>query len=67
MTWLALNIADPTIPGLSGRDLAQCAARAARRISKGVRFRRTGKNPNDALTDLDVHQLRDIGIDRGAS
>ena len=67
MTWLALNIADPTIPGLSGRDLAQRAARAARRISHGALFRRTGRNPNDALTDLDVHQLRDIGIDRGAS
>ncbi|MCG8692456.1 MAG: hypothetical protein MI806_31575 [Minwuiales bacterium] len=67
MTWLALNIADPTIPGLSGRDLAQRAARAARRISRGAFQRRHAKSPNDALTDLDVHQLRDIGIDRGAA
>ncbi len=67
MTWLALNVADPTIPGLSGRDLAQRAARAARRISHGALLRRRIKNPNEALTDLDVHQLRDIGIDRGAA
>ena len=71
MNQSVIHFVDPTIPGLSGRDLA---GRAAHAIDPGVAGRggvlasmRRGFAIRRALADLDRHQLRDLGIDRGAS
>ena len=71
MNQSVIHFVDPTIPGLSGRDLAGCAAHA---IDPGVAGRggvlasvHRDFAIRKALADLDRHQLRDLGIDRGAS
>ena len=71
MNQSVIHFVDPTIPGLSGRDLVESAAQAIdprvaglggvlASVHRGFAIRR-------ALANLDRHQLRDIGFDRGAS
>ena len=70
MAWTAIHFVDPTIPGLSGRDLLRratdavqatraCIGRAGSRAHSDFAIRK-------ALAHLDRHQLRDLGLDRGA-
>ena len=71
MTDLTIAFADPTIPGLSGRDLVERATHAVR-----TRTERIGSAFNAARRDLALRQdmarldrelLRDIGLDQGAA
>ncbi len=71
MNQSVIHVVDPTMPGLSGRDLA---GRAAHEIDPRVAGRgsvlasvRRGFAIRRALADLDRHQRRDLGLDRGAS
>jgi hypothetical protein len=67
MTQAILHFVDPSIPGVSGRDLARKAIRSV----AGVRSRIGGKwgsaSLRKDLSYLDLRQLRDIGLDRNAS
>ncbi len=71
MTHLAIHFVDPTIPGLSGRDLI---ARSIESVSAtgaaaggAYRAARQDFTLRQGLSGLDRHQLRDLGIDRNAS
>lgn len=70
MTNLAMHFVDPTIPGISGRDLLQHAGSLARTgCSKAVEALRGVRRElavQHALADLDRNMLRDIGVDRDA-
>ncbi len=71
MTYQTLHFVDPTIPGLSGRDLMSRAVAAVQGSLRRVRglpddVRRERAVRRD-LAGLDRHLLRDIGIDRGAA
>ena len=69
---LAIHFVDPTIPGISGSDLV---GRSTQAIHAG--HTRTGGAPaaaarrfhafRKALGDLDLHLLRDLGLDRSGS
>jgi uncharacterized protein YjiS (DUF1127 family) len=71
MTPLRIHFVDPTIPGISGRDLVERAIESAQAASSeaGGSFRAAHKNfaQRRGLSRLDRHQLRDLGIDRGAA
>ena len=71
MNQSVIHFVDPTIPGLSGRDLVGRAAQAIDPTVAGLggllASMRRGFAIRRALADLDRHQLRDLGIDRGAS
>ena len=71
MTHLAIHFVDPTMPGISGRDLMERAIRsvqattgeagnALRAVHRDFALRR-------GLAGLDRRQLRDIGIDRDSA
>ncbi|MGF1610823.1 MAG: hypothetical protein ACFCUQ_15585 [Kiloniellales bacterium] len=73
MTQLAIHFVDPSIPGLSGRDLplrlveqAQYAWAACRGAGNALCEARRELCVRRALADLDRNQLRDIGVDRDA-
>ncbi len=55
MNQMAIHFVDPTIPGLSGRDLLLQAGQAVHWTA--ARWARD-------LRGLDRHQLQDLGIDR---
>lgn len=70
MTQLAIHFVDPSIPGLSGRDLLLRLSALARTggaktagALSGVRREIAQRR---ALADLDRNQLRDIGLDQDA-
>ncbi len=71
MNQSVIHFVDPTIPGLSGRDLVGRAVQAIDPMATGLGDvlapARRGFAIRRALADLDRHQLRDLGIDRGAS
>jgi hypothetical protein len=71
MTHLAIHFVDPTIPGLSGRDLIERTietVQATGAEADGVyRAARQDFALRQGLSGLDRHQLRDLGIDRNAS
>jgi hypothetical protein len=60
MTKMAIHFVDPTIPGLSGRDMHADlvglggAGRTERLVSRGLRH-------------LSVRLLRDLGLDRASA
>ena len=74
MTHLAIHFVDPTIPGLSGRDLVERAvqavqasvAEAGRQACNAARALRRDRAIRRDLAHLDRHILRDIGLDRDA-
>jgi len=66
-----IHFVDPTIPGISGSDLIARSTQAVQASDShtlsgaaGVRRFRAFRK---ALGHLDTHQLRDLGLDRGAS
>lgn len=59
MTQFVLHFVDPTIPGLSGRDLM--AGRA--QVSGSTAAARKDLAIRKALAGLDRHQLQDLGLD----
>ena len=71
MTNLAIHFVDPTMPGISGRDLIERAVRSAQtthaRASNAYRSMRKDLALRKGLSRLDRHLLRDIGIDRNAA
>ncbi len=71
MTHLAIHFVDPTIPGLSGRDLIERTIESvpATGAEAGGAYRAARKDfaLRQGLSGLDRHQLRDLGIDRNAS
>jgi len=71
MTPLRIHFVDPTIPGISGRDLVERAIESAQATygKAGGAFRAAHKTfaLRRGLSGLDRHQLRDLGIDRDAA
>lgn len=71
MTSLALHFVDPTIPGLSGRDLIQRAVQTVAAVctakdSPAKQAHRDFTIRHD-LAHLDPRLLRDLGIDQNAA
>jgi hypothetical protein len=70
MAYMAIHFVDPTIPGISGRDLVRRAGAALDSTlgfaSKLCAAPRCARWLRQDLADLDRHQLRDIGLDRSA-
>ncbi len=68
MTHLAIHFVDPTIPGLSGRDLIERTIKSVQATynEAGGAYRAARKDfaLRQGLSGLDRHQLRDLGIDR---
>ena len=68
MTDLKIHFVDPTIPGISGRDLVEPAIKSVQAFisEAGSVYRASRKDfaLRQGLSKLDRHQLRDIGIDR---
>jgi len=82
MTQMALHFVDPTIPGLSGRDLIRHGINAIQSVGQGrdqgrdqgrgqgrgwLSSRRWDLALRRSLDQLDTHLLRDLGYDRDAS
>ncbi len=71
MTHLAIHFVDPTIPGLSGRDLIERTIETvqATGAEAGGAYRAVRRDfaLRQGLSGLDRYQLRDLGIDRNAS
>ena len=67
MTHLAIHFVDPTIPGISGRDLIERPIKSTQATySEGSAYRAARKDfaLRKGLSRLDRQQLRDLGIDR---
>jgi len=66
MTHFALHFVDPTIPGISGRDLNE---RAIKAVQAGTSYRSAHRDfaLHKGLSGLDRRQLRDLGIDRNTA
>ena len=71
MNPLRIHFVDPTIPGISGRDLVERAIEATQvafsESSNAFRAAHRSFALRKGLSGLDRHQLRDLGIDRDAS
>ncbi len=71
MTHHAIHFVDPTIPGLSGRDLFERSIESVQAIGtdagNAYRAARQDFALRRGLSRLDRHQLRDLGIDRNAA
>ena len=71
MTHFAIHFVDPTIPGISGRDLIERPIKSVQAIYReaggAYRAARQDFALRKALSRLDRQQLRDLGIDRGAA
>lgn len=61
MTYSIQHFVDPTIPGLSGRDLVAGIRRRMRAPAAGSRL-----GSRRSPLRMDIHLLRDIGLDRDA-
>ena len=67
MTQAILHFVDPSIPGVSGRDLARKAIRSVAGVRSRIGGKCRGASLRKDLSYLDLRQLRDIGLDRNAS
>ena len=71
MTQLAIHFVDPTIPGISGRDLIDRPIKSVQVIYReaGSAYREARRDfaLRKDLSRLDRRQLRDLGLDRGAA
>ena len=67
MTHHDIHFVDPTIPGVSGRDLTERAIESSQSVGGGYRVWRKDFALRKGLSRLDREQLRDLGIDRGAA
>ncbi len=71
MNPLRIHFVDPTIPGISGRDLVERAIESTQAAfsETGNAFRAAHRSfaLRKGLSGLDRHQLRDLGIDRDTS
>ena len=65
MTQRVLHFVDPSIPGLSGRDLIERPIKAV--VPTDSRAHSPARTLRGDLSRLDRHQLRDLGIDRNAA
>ena len=69
MTQHAIDFVDPTMPGISGRDLIERAIKSVQAFRLGADDRdpaRSDRALRKGLARLDRNLLRDLGIDRGA-
>lgn len=70
MAQIALHFVDPSIPGISGRDLVERAVSAVQtslgETRRGYQANRKDFAMRKDLSRLDRAQLRDIGIDRNS-
>ena len=68
---LNLHFVDPTIPGISGRDMIEPAIASAQAFPREAGSADRGSRKDFALRQglsrLDRRQLRDLGIDRDAA
>ena len=66
-----IHFVDPAIPGISGRDMIERAITAVQSTYSGAGSNFKSLHNDFALrrgmAKLDRHQLRDLGIDRGAA
>ena len=67
MTDLSQRLVDPSIPGLSVRDLVTRAGFAFEAVAGNLAVRRRELMLQRDLRDLDPVLLRDIGLDRSRS
>ena len=67
MTQAILHFVDPSIPGVSGRDLARKAVRSIEGVRNRFGAKISGARLRKDLSNLDLHQLRDIGLDRNSA
>lgn len=71
MTYLRIHFVDPTIPGISGRDLIEPAIKSAQAFfgEAGNAYRESRKDfaLRKGLSRLDRRLLQDIGIDRSSA
>lgn len=67
MTDLASRFVDPTIPGLSGRDLLRRAGSLLLEAARSQAALRRDLQRRQDLAHLDRHLLRDLGLDRSRS
>ena len=67
MTQAILHFVDLSIPGVSGRDLARKAARSVEGIRNRCGAKIGAARLRKDLSNLDLHQLRDIGLDRNSA
>ncbi len=71
MTHPAIHFVDPTIPGLSGRDLIERSIESVQgtygEAGGAYRAARNDFALRQGLSGLDRHRLRDLGIDRDAT
>ncbi|MCG8356631.1 MAG: hypothetical protein MI920_13755 [Kiloniellales bacterium] len=71
MTNLAIHFVDPTIPGLSGRDLVAGAIDVLHSVRIGFNDRRARERRDRLirrdLAGLDRRLLRDVGLDQNAA
>ncbi len=69
MTQHTIVFVDPTMPGISGRDLIERAIKSVHAFRLGPADRnpaRTDRALRQGLARLDRNLLRDLGLDRGA-
>ena len=66
-----IHFVDPAIPGISGRDMIERAIAAVQSTHNGAggiyQALRRDFALRRGISKLDRHQLRDLGIDRGAA
>lgn len=71
MTHLDIHFVDPTIPGISGRDLVERAVKSVQatygEAGSAYRAARRDFALRKGLSRLDRRALRDIGIDRNSA
>ena len=69
MTQHTIYFVDPTMPGISGRDLIERAIKSVHAFHLGSADRnpaRSDRALRQGLARLDRNLLRDLGLDRGA-
>lgn len=64
MTQVMLHFVDPSIPGLSGRDLMRKAFSGVSGLRRRVGNSALTKSSGQTVFTRDLHLLRDIGLDR---
>ncbi len=67
MSDLASHFVDPTIPGLSGRDLLRRAGNLLLEAARSRAALRRELQVRQDLAHLDRNLLRDLGLDRSRS
>lgn len=66
MTQALLHFVDPSIPGLSGRDMMRKAFSGVSGLRRRAGNKGAKASSGQSIVTRDLHLLRDIGLDRSA-